>query len=305
MSFKIIPTGAALGAEIKGVDLTKEIDDTTFEQLKQALYKHEVIFFRGRELSDDDHVRFSARFGKLRLVGSPKGGYVPPHPNIHVVSNVIEDGKYIGTYDAGIVWHTDGSHSKNPHIATLLRAIEVPQKDGHACGATVYASMTAAYDALSAAMKKRIDGLEAIHSQALRDAKSTEAGYERPEATEEQKKKMEVVHPVVRRHPFTGHKCLYVSEGFTVRVVGLPEDESRALLAELTAHCVQPQFLYTHNYQVHDLVMWDDCSTQHKATFDYKLPQRRVMHRTVVLSDSQPGIPLMRDLKTGLIVTPG
>ena len=283
MSFEVIPTGAALGAEIRGVDLTKEIDDATFEQLKQALYKHEVIFFRGRELSDDDHIRFSVHFGQLRMMKEPSD---PLRPEIHVVSNILEEGKHIGTYDAGIAWHTDGAYARNPHIATLLRAIEVPQKEGRACGATTYASMTAAYDALSAGVKKRIQGLEAMHSQALRDEQSTRAGYKREVLTEEQRKSMEAVHPVVRIHPVTGRKCLYVSEGFTVRILGIPEEESKNLLAELTAHCTRPQFVYTHNYQVHDLVVWDDCSTQHKATFDYKLPQRRLMHRTVVLGSA-------------------
>lgn len=281
MSLKVIPTGAALGVEISGVDLTKEIDDPTFEQIRQAFYKHEVIIFRDRELSDDDHIRFSARIGKLRRLKAAEGERGRP-PEIGIISNIKEGGRNIGNYDAGMYWHTDGAFVKHPHLASLLRAIEVPEKDGRTLGATAYASMTAAYDALSPDMKKRIAGLEAVQSHLLRDEKS---GRQDGVRNEQHEKGREAVHPVVRVHPVTGRKCLYVSEGYTARIVGLPEDESRDLLAELTTHCTQPRFVYTHRWRVHDLVMWDDCSTQHKATFDYALPLRRLMHRTTVVGE--------------------
>ncbi len=283
--FEVIPTGAALGAEIRGVDLTQEIDDATFQQVKAAFYRHEVVFFRGRELTDDDHIRFSARIGELRKLPLARGRH-DLRPEIHIVSNIKEGDKYIGSYDSGMFWHTDGAYAENPHAASLLRAIEVPYDHHGPLGATAFASMTAAYDALSAAMKKRIDGLHALHSLTLRDQKSLQAGHRREERSAEQKKNAEAAHPVVRTHPVTGRKCLYVSEGYTVRILDVPEDESKDLLAELTAHCVQPQFLYIHSWRVHDLVMWDDCSTQHKATFDYALPQRRRMHRTTVMQST-------------------
>jgi taurine dioxygenase len=281
MHLKIIPTGDALGAEISGVDLTKEIDDATFDQIRQAFYQNEVVCFRNQELSDDDHVRFSARFGELRKLKKLRTHSLH-RPEIVVISNIMEEGKYIGSYDSGMFWHTDGAHIANPHAASLLRAIEVPEKDGHTLGATRFASMTAAYDTLPSGMKKRIEGLEALHSHLHRDEKATQAGHKPEELSEEQKKNAEAVHPVVRIHPSTGRKCLYLSEGYAVRILGIPEAESKDLLAELTMHCIQPQFLYTHSWQVHDLVMWDNCSTQHKATFDYALPLRRLLYRTTV-----------------------
>ena len=282
MSLKVIPSGAALGAEISGVNLTENMDDATFEQIRQAFYRHEVVYFRGLELSDDDHIRFSARMGELRKVKQMRH-YTPRRPELMVVSNIVENGKHIGSYDAGMFWHTDGAHSEISPVASLLHAVEVPERDGRILGDTRFASMTAAYDALPAGMKKRIEKLEALHSLYHRDEQSRQSGNKPAEYNEEEKKKrLEKVHPVVRLHSATGRKCLYVSEGYTVRILGMPDDESRDLLAELTAHCVQPRFVYTHRWMPHDLIMWDDCSTQHKATFDYALPLRRLMYRTTV-----------------------
>src|SRR4029077_13916854 len=154
--------------------------------------------------------------------------------------------------------------------------------DGRTLGDTRFASVSAAYDALPATMKKRLDGLQAVQSLVKRHEKVLQSGGKTRKDMHAlrtaAKQDTEAVHPVVRVHPVNGRKCLYVSEGFTVCILGLPEDESRDLLAELTAHCVKQKFLYRHNWRVHDLIMWDNCSTQHKATFDYALPQRRLMH---------------------------
>ena len=281
MAIQVIPSGAALGARIEGVDLTKPLDDETFQAVRSAFYEHEVVYFRGRRLSEEDHIRFSARFGELRKLKLDQ--LHQRHPEIFVVSNIVEDGKYVGSYDAGLFWHTDGAYLKNPHAVSALRALEVPVKDGRVLGDTVFASMSASYDALPAAMKKRLEGLQALQSIIHRHQKTVDSGGKK-EYNAAVRADPEAVHPVVRVHPVTKRKCLYVSEGYTVRVLGLPEDESRALLDELTSHCTKPEFQYRHNWRENDLVMWDDCSTQHKATFDYKLPMRRLMHRTTVIN---------------------
>jgi len=286
MSLKIIPAGAALGAEITGVDLTKNIDDATYKQLKQAFYQHEVVYFRDQDIGDDDHLRFSAGIGELRRILSRTNAPSLKPPEIFTLSNIIENGKHIGSYDSGLFWHTDGAYATQPHAVSILRAVEVPYKDGRPLGATCFASMTAAYDALSSAMKHRLEGLQALHSRLLRDEKSNQLGRKRAELTAEQKKNAEAVHPVVRIHPITKRKCLYVSEGYTARILGISDDESKNLLEELTAHCVQPQFRYTHDWRVHDVLMWDDCSTQHRATFDYALPLRRLMYKTTLATYS-------------------
>jgi taurine dioxygenase len=278
---EVVPTGAALGARIEGVDLRKPLDDDTFSAIRKAFYRHEVVYFRGTPLSDEDQIRFSERFGELRKLKLDQ--LHARHPEIFIVSNIRENGKYIGAYDAGIFWHTDGAYLKNPHAISALRALEVPVQDGRVLGDTAYASMSAAYDALPESTKKRLEGLQALQSIIYRQQKTTEAGGKK-EYNAAMKADPEAVHPVVRVHPVTGRKCLYVSEGYTVKILGLPEDESRDLIAELTSHCTKPEFQYRHNWQQHDLVMWDDCSTQHKATFDYPAAARRLMHRTTVVN---------------------
>jgi taurine dioxygenase len=281
VSIKITETGAALGACIDGVDLRKELDEATFAQVRNAFYEHEVVYFRGVELGDEDHIRFSARFGELRKLKLDQ--LHAQHPEIFIVSNIVEDGKHIGAYDAGLFWHTDGAYLKNPHAISALRALEVPVQEARVLGDTVFASMSAAYNALSESMKKRLEGLQALQSIIHRHQKTVESGRKK-EYNAAVKADPEAVHPVVRVHPITKRKCLYVSEGYTVKILGLPEDESKSLLAELTDHIAKPQFHYRHNWREQDLVMWDDCSTQHKATFDYALPLRRRMHRTTVIN---------------------
>jgi taurine dioxygenase len=281
LAIKVIPTGAALGARIEGVDLTQPLDDATFDEVRRAFYAHEVVYFRGAELSEQDHIRFSARFGELRRLKLDQ--LHARHPEIFVVSNIMEDGKHIGAYDAGIFWHTDGAYLKNPHAISALRALEVPVKDGRVLGDTVFSSMSAAYDALSEGMKRKLEGLQSVHSIIHRHQKTLQSGLKK-EYSAAVKADPEAVHPVVRVHPVTGRKCLYVSEGYTVKILGLPPDESTQLIAEITSHIGNPRFHYAHNWRAHDLVMWDDCSTQHKATFDYALPLRRLMHRTTVIN---------------------
>lgn len=281
MAITVIPTGAALGARIEGVDLTQPLDDATFAEVRRAFYEHEVVYFRGAELSDEDQIRFSARFGELRRLKLDQ--LHAQHPEIFIVSNIVEDGKHIGAYDAGLFWHTDGAYLENPHAISALRALEVPVQEGRVLGDTVFASMSAAYDALSASMKKRLQGLQATQSIIHRHQKTLQSGREK-DYNAAVRADPEAVHPVVRVHPVTARKCLYVSEGYTASLLGLPETESRDLIAELTSHITRPEFHYTHNWRAHDLVMWDDCSTQHKATFDYALPLRRRMHRTTVIN---------------------
>ena len=281
MSIRITQTGAALGARIEGVDLTRPLDDATFEAVRRAFYEHEVVYFRGAALSDEDHIRFAARFGELRKLKLDQ--LHAQHPEIFVVSNIKEDGKYIGSYDAGLFWHTDGAYLANPHAISALYAHEVPVQDGRVLGDTAFASMSAAYNALPESMKKRLDGLQALQSIIHRHQKTLNSGLKK-EYNAAVKADPEAVHPVVRVHPINKRKCLYVSEGYTVKILGLPEDESKDLIAELVSHCTKPEFQYVHNWRQHDLVMWDDCSTQHKATFDYPATLRRRMHRTTVIN---------------------
>lgn len=284
MPIQIKPSGCALGAEIIGADLTQPLSDTDFAFIRDAFYTHEVLFFRGRELSDADHIRFSARFGALRKLKLTNVLHVQ-HPEIMVISNIKEGGEYIGSYDAGVFWHTDGAYLAHPHAISALRALIVPQVDGRVLGDTRFTSVSAAYNALPAAMKNRLEGLKAVQSIMHRLKQTLDSGIKKDYGAAV-KADPEAVHPVVRVHPVNGRKCLYVTEGYTSKILGLPEDESRDLIKELTAHCIKPEFIYRHNWRQHDLVMWDDCSTQHQATFDYPAHTSRLMHRTTVVAES-------------------
>ena len=208
------------------------------------------------------------------------------YPEILVVSNVLENGQNIGIPDAGRYWHTDLSYMVEPSRGSILYAIEIPEADGMTVGNTLWASTAAAYEALPEGMKRRLDGLNATYSLSSRFDKIAADGDKDVALTIDQKEQApDVVHPVVRNHPVTKRKCIFVNELHTSGIVGLPDDESRALLAELQAHVIQPDFVYRHSWQPGDVVMWDNVPTQHLAMHDYTLPQRRLLHRTTITGD--------------------
>ncbi|MEO7726680.1 MAG: TauD/TfdA family dioxygenase [Burkholderiales bacterium] len=285
--------GKHLGAEICGVDLAQPIDDDTFARIADAFFDNEVAFFRNQRITPAQQVAFTRRFGLLEQ-HVRKESRLPGHPEILVVSNVLdENGKAIGSQDAGRFWHSDLSYKHEPSMLSALFAAEVPVKDGHVLGDTSFASTTAAYNALPEATKARLQGLKNVHSyryyrnKNMRVQKEEEARggrmIQEHMPTEEQLKSVpDVETPVVRTHPVTKRKGLFINEAHTSGLVGVPPAEGDALLAELYQHIIKPEFVYTHHWQAGDLLLWDNCSVQHKATFDYDLPLRRLMHRTTV-----------------------
>ena len=287
---EVHPSGAALGAEIRGVDLSAGIDDAGFRKIRDALYQHEVLVLRNQHLQPQHQVDFARHFGPLRALNY--GYQVPAHPEIYILSNVVENGQAIGTNDAGRYWHTDGAYLAKPHLLSMLYAHEVPSRDGAPLGDTLFASTTKAYETLPQATKDRIAGLHGKHSLELR---YQEERYERddPERrhtpnkvlSSEKSSRPPAVHPLVRMHPQTGRPCLFVTEGYTSAIVELDDDQARPLIAELCAHGLRPELMYRHRWQVGDLLIWDDCSTIHRATFDYPPEARRLMHRCVVSGD--------------------
>jgi taurine dioxygenase len=203
-------------------------------------------------------------------------------PEILLISNICDEtGKHIGLADAGFTWHTDTSYRRRPSRCSLLHAKEVPHSDGVPLGDTVFANTIAAYEALPLSTKQRIEGLKAIHRYS---ARRRVADSPRPKLTVQQLSETpDIAHPIVRTHPYTGRKSLYVTAGECIGIDGMPEDEAVDLIAELDAHCVRPEFLYRHKWQVGDLLMWDNATSMHLAICDYALPQRRLMHRTTVI----------------------
>jgi len=273
-------SGAACGAEIE-FDLAQDIPDSTFREIESAFHDNIVVVFREQQLSSQRHIEFSSRFGELEI-HIVKKYLLPGFPEILLISNIRnEAGEHIGLADAGFTWHTDTSYRRRPSRCSLLYAKEVPQRDGEPLGDTVFANTIAAYEALSDSMKRRIDGLKAIHRYSER---RRVADSPRPKLTAEQLAETpDIAHPIVRTHPYTGRKSLYVTAGECVGIEGMAEDEAVELIAELDAHCVRPEFLYRHKWQVGDLLMWDNATSMHLAICDYALPQRRLMHRTTVI----------------------
>src|SRR3954470_20894260 len=285
--------GKHCGAEISGVDLSKPLDDNTFAQIADAFFDNEVAFFRNQTLTPAQQVAFTRRFGVLEQ-HVRKESRLPGHPEILVVSNLLDEkGNAIGSQDAGRFWHSDLSYKAEPSMLSALYSVEVPVKDGRILGDTSFASTTAAYAALPEATKKRLEGLKNIHSYRYYRTKNMQVQKEEEARggrviqehmpTEEQLKTVpDVETPVVRTHPVTKRKGLFINEAHTSALVGLPKEEGDALLAELYRHIIKPEFVYTHHWQAGDLLLWDNCAVQHKATFDYDLPLRRLMHRTTV-----------------------
>jgi taurine dioxygenase len=282
-----------LGAEICGIDLAQPLDDATFARVADAFFDNEVVFFRNQKITPAQQVAFTRRFGVLEQ-HVRKESRLEGFPEILIISNVLdEQGMAIGSQDAGRFWHSDLSYKSEPSMLSALYALEVPTKDGRVLGDTSFASTTAAYNALPDAMKQRLHGLKNVHSYRYYRDKNARAQQEElarggrmiqeHTPTDEQLKSVPPVEsPVVRTHPVTKRKGLFINEAHTAGMAGMVQTEGDALLAELYAHIVKPEFIYCHSWQPGDLLMWDNCSVQHKATFDYDLPLRRVMHRTTV-----------------------
>ncbi|MDA8455467.1 TauD/TfdA family dioxygenase [Acidovorax sp. GBBC 3334] len=280
--FEIRPLpGAALGAEVLGLDLSRPLGDADFTRLHRAHLDHHVVVFRDQRITPHQHVGFSRRFGPLQI-HVLKNFQLAGHPEILIVSNIKnEAGEPVGLGDAGHFWHSDLSYKERPSLGSLLHAQELPSEGGD----TLFADQHAAYDALPEALKKTIAPLRAEHSYLAKYEELRARSPWRPKLTPAQIAEVApAVHPVVRTHPETGRRALFVNEHFTTRIVDLPDDEGRDLLQELFAASVQPEFVYRHVWQPHDLVFWDNRSVQHLAAGTPDT-QRRKLYRTTVEGD--------------------
>jgi taurine dioxygenase len=281
-SIDIIPTGAALGAEVRGVDLIS-LDDRQFAALRGAWHQHQVILVRGQTLGDQDLVAFSRKFGDLDWAPVQETGrrFVEGLPEIYIVSNVKLNGEPIGSLGAGeAVWHTDMSYLDTPPMASTLYAIEVPPSGGN----TSFCSMYAIYQALPAELKRRIAGLKIKH-----DGTYNSGGFLRQgvTATDDPRTSPGAVHPLVCTHPDTGRQMLYLGRRRNAYLVGLELAESEALLDELWRFVERPEFKWEHVWQVGDLVMWDNRCTMHRRD-PFDDATRRIMHRTQIKGAASP-----------------
>ena len=280
-SFVIQMSSPALGAEVRGLDLSRPLSEAAFARIHQAHLDHHVLVFRNQRITPAEQIAFSRRFGPLQI-HVLKDFQLPGHPEILVVSNIRNaDGKPIGLGDAGHFWHSDLSYKSVPSLGSLLHAQELPSEGGD----TLFANQHAAWDALPGDLRRAVEGLNAEHSYLAKYEELRARSPWRPKLTEAQVAEViPAVHPIVRTHPENGRKALFVSEHFTTRIVGLPEDESRELLARLFAHSTQERFVYRHRWQPNDLVFWDNRSVMHLAagTPDHL---RRRLNRTTIEGD--------------------
>jgi len=278
----VIPTGAALGAEVRGVDL-RDLNEAAFVRVMQAWQDHSVLLFRDQKLSDQELIAFSRRLGDLDWAPVQETGrrFVEGLPEIYIVSNVKVNGEPIGSLgDGEAVWHTDMSYLDRPPKASMLYSIEVPPTGGN----TSFCTMYGIYEALPAQLKERIAGLKIKH-----DGTYNSGGYLRQgvTATDDPRTSPGAVHPLVCTHPDTGRRMLYLGRRRNAYLVGLDLKDSEALLDELWSIVDRSEFAWEHVWRVGDLVLWDNRCTMHRRdAFD---PQsRRIMHRTQVKGELPP-----------------
>lgn len=278
--FDIRPLNAALGAEVLDLDLSRPLNDEDFARIHRAWLDHGLLIFRDQAITPEQHITISRRFGPLQ-VHVLKQFLLANHPEVFIISNIIGKGQPIGLGDAGKFWHSDLSYVELPSKGAMLSAQELPNEGGD----TLYASQQAAYDTLPAELRQIIEGKRAAHSYTARYADEVFKGVRRPTLTETQLAQVKpVVHPVVRTHPETGRKGLFVNENFTTHILDIPEDESKQILAELYAHSIKPEFIYRHQWQANDLLFWDNRALIHLAT-GCPSHLRRRMHRTTIQGD--------------------
>lgn len=274
--------GTTMGAEITGVDLN-HLGEPEFAQIRDAFHAHKVIAIRGQQLTPAAQIAFSLRFGALE--DQLNAHYtIDGFPEVLILSNDIRDGKPVGLIDGGDYWHSDSSHRDYPSMATILFAVKNPVSGGD----TEFADMAAAYDALAEPMKARIAHLNGIHAVSKLKNKRVQVSTRRPDGKdfyERQKAIPDQSWPLVRTHPVTGRKALYLSPRFTIGIEGVSQAEADDLLDALFAHQIRAEFVYRHRWQDGDLVMWDNRCVIHRATGGYAYPDIRTMHRTVVAGD--------------------
>lgn len=270
-----------IGSEVTGINVADNLGDNAFQEIYQSwLDTGGVMVLRDQDITPEQHIEFSERFGELDpLEGQSVEPYLlPGHPEIYRVSNKVENGIKKGRQRAGAYWHSDNSHKERAAKASILHGIEIPPYGGD----TLFSNMTVAFNALSPAMQEMLSGLRCIH-----DFEKAKSGSFKNETVTDRHLNTTppISHPLVRTHPETGAKCLYLNAGVVTNFEGMTEEESKPLLDFLYAHCTRPEYVYRHNWRKNDLLVWDNRCTMHYAVVDYDGVGDRYMHRTTVFGD--------------------
>jgi taurine dioxygenase len=281
-SVTVIPTRQALGAEIQDVDL-RAIDNDDFASIYRTWLDHLVLLFRGQNLTDQDLIAFSTRLGDLDWAPVQESGrrFVDGHPEIYVVSNVIENGAPIGSLGAGeAAWHTDMSYLRDPPKASILYALAVPSSGGN----TYFSNMYRAYESLPDELKRRIEGLALKH-----DGTYNSGGYARQgiAAVDDPVTSPGAFHPLVCTHPETKRRLLYLGRRRNAYIAGLSLPDSESLLDQLWSHATREELAWHNEWRVGDLVLWDNRCTMHRRD-PFDANSRRIMHRTQIKGETRP-----------------
>jgi taurine dioxygenase len=267
-SIEITPVTAAIGAEVRGVDLREELSDVDVKVIRQALLDHLVVFFREQHITDEQQVAFALRFGPMHV--SPLQTVHQDAPEIVVLNQVFPKG------EGADEWHSDNTFLADPPMGSILRAVQLPDVGGDTC----FASMYAAYDGLSPAMRAFVDGLRAVHDITNPLKKAIRDGHSTLDLSEMQAKCPPVEHNVVVTHPETGRRALFVNRNSTTHIVGLRDREQEVLLPFLFDHVRSPEYQCRFHWEPGSIAFWDNRSVQHYAVADYH--ERRIMHRATI-----------------------
>lgn len=277
---KITPLSSACGAEITGVDLTQDLSDRTIAAIRQAWNDHIVLVFRGQTLTEDQQLRFAARFGNLgkrknalfaEELRARSEGVLQTNPNVLLVSNIKVNGEPIGAFGEGDMWfHIDSGYSERPYNYTFLYALELPSTGGN----TLFSNMYMAYDALPAEMKEKLKGRKALHIHEYKRTEKVEVGNDLSHAAH-------WFHPVFATHSETGRKSLFVDRLMTARIEGFAKEENEVLLEQLYEIGERSEFVYEHQWRLNDFVMWDNRCSIHARTW-FPPEERRLLRRCAV-----------------------
>jgi len=282
---KVVPSGEVLGATVEGLDLSQPLSAEDFQAVARALGAHSVIRFPDQQLTGRDLKNFAAQFGELEI-NVANSFQEPGHPEVMILSNIVENGRPIGLADAGQDWHTDMSYSTTIAFGNVLYGIKIPHRDGKPLGSTDFCSMHAAYEGLPADVKQRLEGKTALHDfNKFWEMMRRERGSTRPPLTEAQRKaKPPVSHRIFLTHPLTGKKVLYCNPGYAIRINELPEKESDEMLQFLFEHQTRPEYRYSFKWHVNDVLMWENIGTIHNAIPDYGPDEHRLVKRCQVMA---------------------
>jgi taurine dioxygenase len=269
------PASPVIGASITGADLSKPLPDAVFQDILNAWHDHLVLVFPGQTLSEDEQVAFAERFGPLNKTAKPRSHHNKSNPAIMLISNIKEDGKLIGSHpDGEMHFHTDQCHQEKPCSATMLYGIEIPSQGGDTCFVSAYY----AYETLPTELREKIDGKRAVNVYDYTYADQRGGDFVLREGVPH------ASHPVVRTHPVTGRKALYVNRLMTGFIEGVERSESDDLLYKLFAHQERSEYVYAHKWTPGDLVIWDNRCSLHART-DFDASERRLLRRVTILGE--------------------